>query len=825
VNAVWLRATAQLRGRVRATVLLAVLVGLAGGVVVAAVAGARRTDTALPRFLASDRVADAIVDFPDAGEQPGPDPLGSKVRALAALPEVAAATRVTNAILASPGPAGPTSRRRNLAILPMDAGGGWFFGRPIMVAGRLPDERQADEAAVDEELAARRHLRVGSEWQLGAYSGAQVEQAGLETPTAPAGPTAWLRIVGIVRHPVDLRPADTSQDNLQLNRGDLYLTPAYWHRYGPDLAHYGIPIMVALRQGPADLPRLAADMRRLLGPEAVANPIDPGGAVGASAEGTLPGLRRATRLESGALLAFGLLATVAAMLLVGQTLGRQTFLQSAEHPTLRALGMTGGQLVGVALLQAALIGAGGAMVAVVIAIALSPLTPIGLARRAELHPGIVADPAVLAVGAFAVVALVAASAAIPAWRASLAPATALGVAEPVGRRPSWVASALGRAGFPPTAVTGTRLALEPGRGRTAVPVRAAIAGAAAAVLALTAASVFGASLDRLVSTPAAYGWTWDVAVGNFASIPQARRAARTLDAIPGVDGYVGMVSGEVRLDGKRSELIAVERGKGTVPFAVPEGREPLRPGEIALGTSTLHALGKHVGDTVAMATTPGQPSQRLRVVGRMVLGAGSLDSGIAPGKGAMVDFEVVRRLVPEAAPQAFLVRLDPRADHGRAVDAFQRAFPGTVVRSQPHPDIDNVQRVGYLPGLLAGLVAFLALGTITHALVSSVRRRRHDLAVLKTLGFLRRQVSATVAWQASIFAMAAVLAGVPLGIASGRWAWQLVANSLGVASEPVVPSLGVLAIAAVALLAVNLVAAGPGWVAGRLRPALVLRSE
>jgi hypothetical protein len=46
-----------------------------------------------------------------------------------------------------------------------------------------------------------------------------------------------------------------------------------------------------------------------------------------------------------------------------------------------------------------------------------------------------------------------------------------------------------------------------------------------------------------------------------------------------------------------------------------------------------------------------------------------------------------------------------------------------------------------------------------------------------------------------------------------------------VASEPVVPSLGVLAIAAVALLAVNLVAAGPGWVAGRLRPALVLRSE
>jgi ABC-type lipoprotein release transport system permease subunit len=825
VSAVWLRATAQLRGRVRATVLLAVLVGLAGGVVLAAVAGARRTDAALPRFLDRDRVADAIVDFPDGGQQPGPDPSGSKERALAALPEVAAATRVTEAILASPGPAGPTGRRRNLAILPMDAGGGWFYGRPIIVAGRLPDEREADEAAVDEELAARRHLRIGSVWQVGAYTGAQLEQAGLETPTAPAGPRMGLRIVGIVRHPVDLRPADISQDNLHVNHGDLYLTPAYWHRYGADLARYGILIMVALRQGPADLPRLATDVRRLLGPEAVASPIDPGGLGGLGGEGTLAGLRRATRLESGALLAFALLATVAAVLLVGQTLGRQTFLQSAEYPTLRALGMTGGQLVGVALLQAALIGAGGATVAVATAIALSPLTPIGLARRADLNPGIVADPAVLAVGVFAVVALVAAGAAVPAWRASRAPATALGVAEPVGGRPSLVASALGRAGFPPTAVTGTRLALEPGRGRTAIPVRVAIAGAAAAVLAITAASVFAASLNRLVSTPAAYGWTWDVAVGNFASIPQARRAARTLDAIPGVEGYIGIDSGEVRLDGKRSEIMAVERGKGTVPLAVPEGREPLRPDEIALGTSTLHMLGKHVGDTVAMATTPGQPSQRLHVVGRMVLGAGALDSAIAPGKGAMVDFEVVRRLAPEAAPQTFLVRLDPHSDHGPAVEAFQRAFPGTVVRPLPHPDIDNVHRVAYLPGLLAGLVAFLALGTVTHALVSSVRRRRHDLAVLKSLGFLRQQVSSTLAWQASTFAMAAVLAGVPLGIAGGRWAWRLVADSLGVVSEPVVPSVGVLAITVGALLAVNLMAAGPGWVAGRLRPATVLRSE
>jgi ABC-type lipoprotein release transport system permease subunit len=110
-------------------------------------------------------------------------------------------------------------------------------------------------------------------------------------------------------------------------------------------------------------------------------------------------------------------------------------------------------------------------------------------------------------------------------------------------------------------------------------------------------------------------------------------------------------------------------------------------------------------------------------------------------------------------------------------------------------------------------VALVALGTVTHALVTSVRRRRRDLAVLKTLGFVRGQVAATVAWQASTFAVVALGLGLPLGIAAGRWAWQLTAAALGVASGPVVP------------LLVNLAAAVPGWAAGRLRPATVLRSE
>jgi ABC-type lipoprotein release transport system permease subunit len=100
---------------------------------------------------------------------------------------------------------------------------------------------------------------------------------------------------------------------------------------------------------------------------------------------------------------------------------------------------------------------------------------------------------------------------------------------------------------------------------------------------------------------------------------------------------------------------------------------------------------------------------------------------------------------------------------------------------RPHADVRNLQHVANLPALLGALVMLVALGTVAHALVTSVRRRRRDLAVLKTLGLVRRQVAATIAWQATTFAVVALSLGLPLGIAVGRWAWQLTAAALGVA--------------------------------------------
>jgi hypothetical protein len=239
----------------------------------------------------------------------------------------------------------------------------------------------------------------------------------------------------------------------------------------------------------------------------------------------------------------------------------------------------------------------------------------------------------------------------------------------------------------------------------------------------------------------------------------------------------------------------------------------------------MRTLGKRLHDTVTFNAGP-QPRQ-LRVVGRVVLNEGGYDALITPGKGAVVHPSLYPPLpgTSELYPTLFVVRFAPGADRSQAIARLRGDFGGTVIGPRPHSDVRNVQRIGYLPGLLAVVVALLAVGTVAHALVSSVRRRRRDLAILKTLGFLRGQVSATLAWQATTFALVAVLVGLPLGIAAGRWVWLLTAEQLGVASPPISPPLPILAIATGAVVAANLIAAPPGWVAGRLRPALVLHSE
>lgn len=183
---------------------------------------------------------------------------------------------------------------------------------------------------------------------------------------------------------------------------------------------------------------------------------------------------------------------------------------------------------------------------------------------------------------------------------------------------------------------------------------------------------------------------------------------------------------------------------------------------------------------------------------------------------------------PESGYRTFYIRNRPGADAAAALSALQQPHSGVeqdVQRPTPPLDVASLGQIGALPRVLAGLLAFLAASTLAHLLVTSIRRRRRDIAVLKALGFVRRQVSAVVAWQATTVAVVALSAGMPLGIAVGRFAWVLLVNSIGLGPEPVTPRLTLMIVALATLLVANVVAAGPGWAAARTRPALALQTE
>jgi ABC-type lipoprotein release transport system permease subunit len=149
----------------------------------------------------------------------------------------------------------------------------------------------------------------------------------------------------------------------------------------------------------------------------------------------------------------------------------------------------------------------------------------------------------------------------------------------------------------------------------------------------------------------------------------------------------------------------------------------------------------------------------------------------------------------------------------------------SVLGVQRPAEIVNYQSTGDMPAVLATALAAGVAVALGITLAASVRRRRRDLALLKTLGFTRRQLAVAVAWQATVAALVGIVVGVPAGTALGRWLWDLFARDIYAVPRPTVPVLEVLMVALATIVLANLVAAIPGRMAARTPTALVLRAE
>jgi putative ABC transport system permease protein len=806
LTAIWARLRAELRSGLRSLIALALLVGLFGGVTLASIAAARRTDSAYGRFIAANRPPQVFVLSGEGGLAGIPT---VDLHRVLALPQVAEGRVVSALSVVCRTTDGKLLYNGECNVQYRLPGPVPYSAK--LLEGRLPDPGRVDEIDVGYQAHPDSRVRVGSRIQL------VVIRKGTDPGRAITGsigrgdllPPVTVKVVGVV----------LGQGELQ-GSADVYITPAFERAY----QHRALTFTTAairLHHGLADAPAFQREVEGLTP-----------GALSFTIGDEEVFVNRTTHLLAISVVGFAALAAVAGLLIIGQALIRRTFEESTENPRLRALGMTNRQLFGVAMLRTAMLGAAGAVLAVALAVGLSPLGPLGrLARLAEPHPGIAFDAAVLVAGAGVIVAVTLLVGILPAWRAARVRGGLYGSAELTAHgRPSAVATGFARSGFPPTAVTGLRMALEPGRGRAATPVRSAVIGAALSVAAVAAAMTVGASFGHLVDTPRLYGRTWDIDTGNPFSGPKATariRAVLRQDpaltdlAAASIRDFIRVGEGE----GTRVNVWAFQQIRGRPLHAtVAEGRWPRSPTEIALGAKTLRETHAGIGDRIPVRL--GTRLVTMSIVGRAVFPDGGFGPGL--GEGAGLTLAGLHSLDPGALANAFGMNVAPGVDiesEARRLDEELGRYGAQSEGPSEGTQLVNLRRIEALPLLLSGVLALAAAAAVGHMLVTSVRRRRRDLAILKTLGFVRRQVSATVAWQATTVVLIALIVGVPLGLVAGRWTWSYFADQIGVVPEPVIALVPALLAIPAALVLANLVAAIPGRIAARTRPSVVLRTE
>jgi hypothetical protein len=821
----WFRFRATFHQRRGGYLAIVLLLGSVGGVALGALAGARRTSSSYPTYLASTNptTVQLFTAFlnPQLGFTHGYYPASARrlagVRYVQSVATVVGFDANIDQLNGAHLRVGPGDKPPSL-----EGSTGteyWTQDKITLVSGHLPDLADADQAVINAQAATELDLHVGSVFTVTLNSDAQLLSSANNPPPFAS---QRLRIVGLVVFPQDV----VNDDYDAKGTAEVLMTPAATRRLDGCCATYSYSAL-----------RLDGGDRHLAAAEAQITSFIPAkllATVGFRSGAPQIALAdQAIRPMAVALAVFGGLAALAVLVVVGQIIGRQRRVQAEEIHTLRALGANPAMTTADAALGTAAAVIVGSLLAVGVAVAFSPLFPLG-----PVHPvypiGVGFDWTVLGFGFLALVVVLGALSVLLAYR--LSPHRA-------DRRsrgsegPSLLARVTGSSGLPTSAATGIRFALEPGS--DAAPVRSAIVGAIVAMLVIVATVTFGASLNGLIARPALYGWNWNYALFSGFAGDEDLPAHLSADLLAG-DRYVTAASGAyfstAKIDGQRGISVIGLNPDALVQPPVLSGTELRTKHQIILGASTLAALHAHIGGTVEVNT--GSGPTRLVVAGTATMPA---IMGPGMGVGAVIDYRLIPPEIRNAqgntvpGPQVFFVRTRGGDSEAalRSLELVSVAInegdsdqPAGGVTPVLRPEVMvNSGSIETIPTALGASLAAGAIAALGITLVASVRRRRRDLAVMKTLGLSGRQLATVVAWQSSTAVVIGTVVGVPVGIVVGRLLWDVFANAIHAVPSPSVPALTVTWIALGAIVVANAVAALPGWIAARTPTALLLRVE
>lgn len=231
-------------------------------------------------------------------------------------------------------------------------------------------------------------------------------------------------------------------------------------------------------------------------------------------------------------------------------------------------------------------------------------------------------------------------------------------------------------------------------------------------------------------------------------------------------------------------------------------------------------VGLEIGSTVELVDPSGRRAP-LRVIGlsdwNWLVGAGIYVSGRLAGA-ILPDSTPVERHFLAPAPGVSATDLAARLNTAYAPRGGQAQSISDEITVQ---NSETAKFITILQSYLA-LGMFVGIAGLTVALVRGARERRHQLGVLRALGFARSVLRNTLLVEVALVSVQGVVIGVGLGVLS---AWQVLINSTAIARHL---SFGVpwgfLVFLTIAALAAALLAAVvPATMASRIPPAESLR--
>jgi hypothetical protein len=819
------------------------LVGLIGGVSMASIAAGRRTQSSYPTFMASTNPSD--LSFSGSTHTGGNIGTSTFGRQLSSLPDI---KHVSSLLGPDFYPLADNGIPRlklveQISIIGSLNGMLSHQDRITAVEGQLANPQRSNEIVIDAQAAHLLGVRVGSVVPLGFYTSAQVDASGFGGPSVSPKFRIYARVVGIIE-----LNTQVVQDDIDRNYGFMILSPALLRRaiaVSPSVATavlYG----VQLDHGDRNISKVEQELINII----------PAGSTYEFhvTSHIVSAVELAVKPESVTLGAFGMIAALICLVLAAQALSRQLRRGDEDRRVIRALGASRFDVMGeglIGLLGSVVLGS---LVAFILAVALSPLAPLGPVRRVYPDGGFAIDWIVLGPGLVVLIFVLGLTAVVLALRG--APHRVARQNEARAHRSS-LAQGTKMVGMPIAATIGVHFALEPGRGRAESPVRSVLTGSVLAVALVVATTTFASSLSSLISHPALYGWNWNYMLNPSNDIPP--KAVSLLDHDPDVAAWSRAELANAQIDGQTVPMLIVNsRPKVSPPILTGHGLDA--GNQVVLGATTMALLHKRVGDTVTVTYgTPADapvyvPPTTLVIVGTATFPAVGYTSFVSDhtsmGTGALLPTAILPAAFTKAirspdpnfnGPEMAFVRLKPNVSAAAGRTNLQRIanFADKVFAADPNgsgnvvsvlgvqrpAQIVNYRSIGSTPVILAlGLAAgsIIALGL---TLVASVRRRRRDLALLKALGFTQRQLAGSVAWQAAIIALFGVIVGIPLGILSGRELWTLFATSINAVPYVTVPVTTVILTGVGAIIFAVLVSGIPGRSAARTSTALALRSE